>query len=199
MPQDRTYVSRAGLKLAHALDTWAIHPDGWNCADFGSHAGGFVDCLLRAGAARVYAVERGYGVLDARLRGDPRVIVMERTDARGVFLPQPVRLITIDTGWTQQKHILPAAAGALAGDGEVITLIKPHYEADASMLNKGLLREEHLERVLGSTRSTIRDLGWQILAETESPLRGHGGNREFLWRLERPAAESVDESARDPA
>src|SRR5207249_3575124 len=92
---DREYVSRAGAKLAHAIDTFQLDPTGLICADLGSNTGGFVDCLLQRGAAKVYAIERGYGVLDLSLRKDPRVVVMERTDALHVRLPEPVALVTI--------------------------------------------------------------------------------------------------------
>src|SRR5579871_283949 len=103
------FVSRAGLKLEFALDAWNIDVRGKICADLGSNVGGFVDCLLQRGAAKVYAVEKGYGVLEWKLRKDPRVVVMERTNAMHATLPEPVALVTIDVAFTKQKHILPAA------------------------------------------------------------------------------------------
>src|SRR5215218_2583008 len=108
------FASRAGLKLEHALDHFKIEVAGRTCADLGSNVGGFVDCLLQRGAARVYAVEKGYGVLEWKLRKDSRVVVMERTNAMHVELPEPVSLVTIDVAWTKQKHILPAARRVLA-------------------------------------------------------------------------------------
>src|SRR5580765_6670445 len=122
------YVSRAGQKLEHALKTFSVDPCGLTCADLGSNVGGFVDCLLQHGAAKVYAVEKGYGVLEWKLRKDARVIVMERTNAMHIELPEMVDLVTIDVAWTRQKNILPAAARILQPHGLVITLIKPHYE-----------------------------------------------------------------------
>src|SRR5207247_2194247 len=128
------FVSRAGQKLDHALDAFHIDVRDRICADLGSNVGGFVDCLLQRGAAKVYSIDTGYGVLAWKLRKDPRVIVMERTNAMHVTLPERVSLVTIDVAWTKQKHILPAAAKMLADGGAVVTLIKPHYEAAQELL-----------------------------------------------------------------
>src|SRR5437763_12080304 len=108
------FVSRAGQKLEHALATFHVDVSGKICADLGSNTGGFVDCLLRRGAAKIYAIDTGYGALDWKLRKDPRVIVMERTNAMHATLPEKVDLVTIDVAWTRQKHILPAAKRMLA-------------------------------------------------------------------------------------
>ena len=109
----KPFVSRAGLKLEHAMQTFGLDAAGKVCADLGSNTGGFVDCLLRRGAARVYAVDTGYGVLEWKLRNDPRVVVMERTNAMHVVLPEKVQIVTIDVAWTRQQRILPAAARIL--------------------------------------------------------------------------------------
>jgi len=130
-------------------------------------------------------VDRGYGVLAYRLRGDARVVVMERTDALQLRLPEPVRLVTIDTGWTRQRLILPAALRLLCPDGEIISLLKPHYEAESAMLRDGVLPDESTEAVLQTVKAALPDLGLTLLAETESPIRGSAGNREFLWHLKR--------------
>lgn len=180
---DENFASRAGVKLAHALDAFQISPAGWTCADLGCSTGGFTDCLLRRGAARLYAVDRGYGVLDYRLRNDPRVVVMERTDALQAHLPEPVRLVTIDCGWTRQALILPAAARLLAPGGAIVSLIKPHYEASPDQLRSGILPDEQCEAILSPIREILPALGLDLLGETESPIRGKAGNREFLWRL----------------
>lgn len=180
------YVSRAGAKLAAALQAFALDVAGWTCCDFGSHVGGFVDCLLQAGAARIHAVDPGYGVLDYQLRNDPRVRVHERTNALRFLPPEPCDLVTIDVGWTPQRLILPAAARCLKPDGLVITLIKPQYEADPATLAQGVVPEDALPTVLEACRRDVAQLRWQLRAECESPLRGHGGNREFCWLL-RPA------------
>lgn len=180
---EATYASRAGLKLHAALHAFNIDVSGAMIADFGSHAGGFVDCLLRHGAAKVYAIEPGYGVLAYRLRIDPRVIVCERENALHFTLPEPCDLVTIDVGWTPQRLILPAAQRALKRGGRVISLVKPHYEAEKSLLCGGVLPPEHLAGVLGRVRQDVARLGWTIAAELESPITGHGGNVERLWLL----------------
>ncbi|OWY71067.1 hypothetical protein B7486_10680 [cyanobacterium TDX16] len=182
-PTDDNFASRAGQKLAHALSSFRVDPTGLTCADLGANAGGFTDCLIRAGAAKVYAVERGYGVLDFRLRRDPRVVVMERTDALTVHLPEPVNLITIDTGWTRQSLILPVARRLLSAEGQVISLVKPHYEADKSDLAEGVLPDSLIEKSVAPIRSSLGAMRLALIAETESPIRGHGGNRELLWHL----------------
>lgn len=181
----RRYVSRAGEKLRHALDAFAIDAGGLVCADLGSNVGGFVDCLLQAGAAKVFAVERGYGVVDYSLRSDARVVVKERTDARLVRLPEPVDLVTIDAGWTRQSEILPAALRLLKPSGRIISLIKPHYEAPAELLDGGVVQAAALDGVLTRVREGIAGLtpSLRIVGETESPILGQGGNREFLWLL----------------
>lgn len=181
---ERDYVSRAGAKLAHALDIFHFSPAGLTCADLGSNTGGFVDCLIQRGAAKVYAIERGYGVLALALRKDPRVVVMERTDALHVHLPEAVALITIDTGWTRQRIILPAAKRLLAPHGTIITLVKPHYEAEPVLLQNGVLPDEQVEPVVAPLRASVADLGLTLIAETQSPIRGQGGNRELLWQLQ---------------
>lgn len=183
--EDRSYVSRAGDKLAHALKVFGVSPQGWVCADLGSSTGGFVDCLLRNGAAKVYAIERGYGVIDYHVRSDPRVIVMERTDALHVRLPELVQLVTIDTGWTRQCHILPVACRLLDREGHVLSLIKPHYEAPSALLDKGVLPDEHVSPILNGIRCKLNGWGLNLEGETESPIRGRGGNREWLWHLRR--------------
>ncbi len=124
------FVSRGGQKLDHALAALGIGVTGKICADLGCSTGGFTDCLLSHGAAKVYAVDTGYGVLDWKLRKDSRVVVMERVNAMHAELPEAMEIITIDVGWTRQRHILPSARRMLAPDGVVISLVKPHYEAD---------------------------------------------------------------------
>ncbi len=177
------FVSRAGQKLDHALTQFAIDVAGLVCADLGSNTGGFVDCLLQRNAAKVYAVDTGYGVLDYKLRRDPRVIVMERTNAMHVSLPEKAAFISIDVAWTKQKHILPAALRLLAPTGQLVTLIKPHYEAAAPMLRGGVLQAEHFTAVLDAVRQDISACGFELLALTDSPILGAKGNRELLAHL----------------
>lgn len=174
------FVSRAGQKLEHALRTFHIDAAGCVCADLGSNVGGFVDCLLQRGAAKVYAIETGYGVLDWKLRNDPRVVVMERTNAIHAQLPGKVSIVTIDVAWTKQRIILPAARRFMTDEGHVITLIKPHYEADAALLRKGVLPEEHLDSVVAQVSEEISNHKFQIAGITRSPIRGSAGNVELL-------------------
>jgi 23S rRNA (cytidine1920-2'-O)/16S rRNA (cytidine1409-2'-O)-methyltransferase len=178
-----SFVSRAGRKLEHALLKFGIDVNGLACADLGSNVGGFVDCLLQRRAARVYAIDTGYGVLAWKLRRDDRVIVMERTNAMHTAIPQPVDLVTIDVAWTRQRHILPAARRMLGPGGIVISLIKPHYEADARMLRGGVLPPEHLDNVLATVRSDIQQAGFRIIEMVHSPIRGAKGNVELLAHL----------------
>jgi 23S rRNA (cytidine1920-2'-O)/16S rRNA (cytidine1409-2'-O)-methyltransferase len=182
-----SFVSRAGQKLDHALTTFEINVTGRACADLGSNVGGFVDCLLQRGAAKVYAVDTGYGALDWKLRKDARVVVMERTNAMHVALPEVVSLVTVDVAWTKQRLILPAARRLLTDDGDVVTLIKPHYEAEPAMLRKGVLPEENLDAVVEKVKYDIGQTGFELRRTVRSPIKGTGGNVELLAWL-RPVA-----------
>lgn len=175
------YVSRAGEKLEHALSSFNIKVAGLTCADFGSSTGGFVDCLLQGGAKKVYAVETGYGVLDWKLRNDRRVVVMERTNAMHVELPEKVDFLTIDTSWTKLEKIVPNALKNLKSDGQIVALVKPHYEAEPKMLRKGKLLEEFIPEVLKKVKQQLEENGVNILDGTESPIVGEKGkNKEYL-------------------
>jgi 23S rRNA (cytidine1920-2'-O)/16S rRNA (cytidine1409-2'-O)-methyltransferase len=195
---ERPYASRGGEKLAAALRSFGLSPRALVCADFGSHVGGFVDCLLRHEAARVYAVDTGYGTLAWSLRKDPRVVTLERTNAMHVVLPERVALITIDVGWTPQEKILPSAAANLAVDGIVVTLIKPQYEAVEGELVGGVVPEEHLANVAARTLGVIASMGWAVSATSESPLPGHAGNREVFALLRRAAFTTQGDAANRP-
>lgn len=177
------FVSRAGLKLEHALTTFNVAVSGCVCADLGSNTGGFVDCLLQRGAAKIYSIDTGYGALDWKLRKDPRVVVMERTNAMHVTLPERVAIVTIDVAWTRQRNILPAALRMLAQGGRVISLVKPHYEADRAMLKRGILQPEHWDAVLKNVEADIVAAGFELLAQTLSPIKGSQGNTESLVLL----------------
>ena len=184
------YASRAGEKLEWALTNFGISASGLVCADFGTNTGGFVDCLLLHGAEKIYAVETGYGVLDWKLRNDPRVVPMERTNAMRVVLPEKVDLLTIDVSWTRLEKILPNALQNLKPEGKIIALLKPHYEAEPKHLRKGKLLEEFIPEVLIGVKDQIENLGLLILDKTESPIIGEkAGNKEFLLLLKRQSAE----------
>jgi 23S rRNA (cytidine1920-2'-O)/16S rRNA (cytidine1409-2'-O)-methyltransferase len=179
----RRFVSRAGEKLDHALDAFPFDASALVCADFGSNTGGFTDCLLQRGAAKVYAIDTGYGVLEWKLRKDPRVVVMERTNAMHVTLPEPIDLVVIDVAWTRQRNILASARRALEPNGSVITLIKPHYEADSARLIRGVLPEDAVEEVVESVKRDIEGCGFAVAQTVRSPILGAKGNVEVLALL----------------
>ena len=170
------FVSRAGEKLQFALEQFGISVKDLVVADFGSSTGGFVDCLLQNGAKKVYSVDTAYGELAWKLRNDTRVVVIERTNAMHVVLPEKVDMVTVDTSWTKQKNILPSAFANLKPGGAVISRIKPHYEA-----GKGKLKVEEVEQVLQVVKEDIKNVGEKIEVLVESPILGEKGkNREFL-------------------
>jgi len=153
------------------------------CADLGSHVGGFIDCLLQRKAVRVFSVDTCYGTLAWKLRRDPRVVVLERTNAMHVNLPERVDLVTIDVGWTRQSRILPNVPGMMLPNANVVSLIKPHYEAPKNLLTGGLLPDQAVGGVVADVLNGIRSHGWDIRDTVPSPIRGHGGNREFFVLL----------------
>ncbi len=170
------YSSRAGAKLEHALQEFKIDVSGFVCADLGCSTGGFTDCLLQHGAAKVYAVDTGYGVLDYKLRQNSRVVVMERTNALHLTLPEKVDLVTIDVGWTPQKLIIPVAKKLIRPGGVIISLIKPHYEA-----KKAHLTPAESAQVLQNVLSDLGNLRYQV---TTSPILGQKAqNTEYLLVL----------------
>lgn len=181
------FASRAGEKLDFALKEFGIDVTGLTCADFGSSVGGFVDCLLKSGAAKVYAVETGYGELAWKLRQNPQVVVMEKTNAMHVQLPEKVDMVTNDTSWTRQEKILPNILANLKDRGLIVTLIKPHYEAEKKLLHKGKLLEETAEKVAQETLNLIEELfPVEVKGFTKSPLLGSkGGNTEYLAFLQK--------------
>jgi 23S rRNA (cytidine1920-2'-O)/16S rRNA (cytidine1409-2'-O)-methyltransferase len=193
------FVSRAGRKLAHALDHFGIDPAGRVCLDVGASTGGFTDCLLQRGAARVYAVDVGYGQLDLRLRNDPRVVVMERINARNLApdaLPEPCDLITIDVSFISLLKVVPAllphlatAAGLLPG-GLLLPMIKPQFEAGRGAVGKGgILRDEEVRaRAVAACAGGIAALGLTPLGVFDSPVAGTGGNREAFALFRRGEA-----------
>lgn len=182
------YVSRGGEKLVHAIDQFGLNVEGRICMDVGASTGGFTDCLLQRGASRVYAVDVGIGQLDARLRRDPRVVVMEKTNARSldprVFADQP-SLAVVDVSFISLEKVLPAIFGVLAPRGEVIALVKPQFEVGRDAVGKGgVVRDAGLHRaVVGRLARYAVLRGWHVLGVTASPLRGPKGNREFFLHM----------------
>lgn len=178
------FVSRGGVKLAGALAHFGLDCVGLICADLGSHVGGFVDCLLQRGAARVYSVDTCYGTLAWTLRKDERVVVHERTNALHVELPEQVDLVTIDVAWTRQQVVLPHAQTLLKERGRIISLIKPQYEASDAQLNGGVVRGEHFDALVVRVCAAIEALGMEVVDRVESPITGHKGNREVFVLLQ---------------
>lgn len=182
------YVSRGGEKLSAALDAFAIDVAGRGCLDVGASTGGFTDVLLRRGAARVIAVDVGYGQLAWSLRQDSRVIVLERTNIRNLAaLPQPADLAAIDVSFISLRLVLPRVRELLTPPAEVIALVKPQFEVGKGKVGKGgVVRDaaEH-ERVVSELSRFANDIGYDVAGEIASPLRGAKGNREFLLYLRR--------------
>jgi len=178
------FVTRGGLKLAFALERFGMVVRGLTAADLGSHIGGFVDCLLQAGAERVFAVDTAYGVLAWRLRQDPRVTVVERTNALHWRPPKRVDLVTLDLAWTRLRHSLPAAADMVNAGGTVLALVKPQYEAAQSALRRGVLPAELVPQVVAAAKQAIPAC-LELAGEAESPERGSGGNVEAWFHLRR--------------
>lgn len=178
---ETNFASRAGEKLQFALDQFQISVKDKICADLGSSTGGFVSCLLINGASKVYSVDTSYGELAWTLRNDARVVVKERTNALHVELPEKVDFISIDVGWTPQALILPHALSLLKNGSLIISLIKPHYEADKKLIRKGKLPDENIEMVLNEVQKKLADLNIKFEKIIESPIVGkRGGNKEYL-------------------
>ena len=192
------FVSRGGEKLDHALAVFDLNVVGCICADFGASTGGFTDCLLQHGAARVYAIDVGYGQLDYRIRQDTRVVVMDRTNVRFVSaLPDRVSLAVIDVSFISLALVLPSAIAVSEPTGHIVALIKPQFEAGKGAVGRGgVVRDPETHRaVLQSVASTAASLGLRLGGLTASPLRGPAGNVEFLavWSLGEPLG--ADETA----
>jgi 23S rRNA (cytidine1920-2'-O)/16S rRNA (cytidine1409-2'-O)-methyltransferase len=183
------YVSRGGLKLAAALGAFGVDPTGWICADIGASTGGFTDCLLQRGAARVYAVDVGYGQLAWSLRQDARVISIERTNIRHLMsLPELVALATVDVSFIGLSLVLPSIVKLLAPGGQIIALIKPQFEVGRGEVGKGGIVRDPVahERAVEGVRQAGLELGLAVSGVCESPITGADGNREFLILLQLP-------------
>ncbi len=192
------YVSRGGIKLAPALDTFGVDPADKACADFGASTGGFTDCLLQRGARRVYAIDVGYGQLDWRLRNDPRVVCMERTNARFLTsLPERLDLVTIDASFISLRLLLPAAVRVSTPEADFVVLIKPQFEAGRERVGKGgVVRDPAVHRaVLAAFADWAAETGLALRGMVASPIRGPAGNVEFFAHL-RGAGPAVDAEER---
>jgi 23S rRNA (cytidine1920-2'-O)/16S rRNA (cytidine1409-2'-O)-methyltransferase len=188
------WVSRGGVKLAHGLDHFRIDPAGMAALDVGASTGGFTDVLLTRGARRVFAVDVGHGQLAWKLRQDPRVVVLERTNARRLTaaeIPEPPDLVVCDASFIGLEAVLPASLVLAKPGAHLIALIKPQFEVGRARVGKGgvvrdpALHQEVCERV---ARWLENEIGWQIGGLTESPILGPEGNKEFLIHARRPSS-----------
>lgn len=182
------YVSRGGLKLEKALRDFGVDPTGYVCSDSGASTGGFTDCLLQQGASKVFAIDVGYGQLDWKIRSDPRVVVMERTNVRYVTpedLGEPLDLSVIDVSFISLRIVLPVIKTFLKSTGQVLCLIKPQFEAGKEKVGKkGVVRDPAIHKeVLDDFVALTKEIGFAILGLTFSPVKGPEGNIEFLAHL----------------
>jgi len=181
--QPHPYVSRGGLKLERALDHFAIAVDGRIALDVGASTGGFTDCLLQRGAAKVYAVDAGTNQLAWKLRSDPRVVSMEKTNIRDAALPEPVDLIVCDVSFIGLRTALPRALDAAKSGAHLVALIKPQFEVGKGRVGKGgIVREPGLHKEVCDTISgwLAEQPSWRVLGIIDSPITGADGNKEFL-------------------
>jgi 23S rRNA (cytidine1920-2'-O)/16S rRNA (cytidine1409-2'-O)-methyltransferase len=183
---EHPWVSRGGLKLAHGLTHFGFDPNGRVCLDLGASTGGFTDVLLAHGAAKVYAVDVGYGQLAQKLRSDPRVVVLERTNARHLdkaMVPDPIDAVVCDASFIGLKTVLPAAMALTAPGAWLIALIKPQFEVGKERVGeKGVVRDPalHAEVCEEITAWMSTQPGWRVAGVTQSPITGPEGNVEFL-------------------
>ena len=189
---EHPWVSRGGLKLAHGLDHFAIDPAGLVVLDVGASTGGFTDVALSRGAAKVYAVDVGHGQLAWKLRNDPRVVVLERTNARHLTrdqVPDPADLVVCDASFIGLETVLPAPLALAAPGARLVALIKPQFEVGPARVGKGgVVRDAALhEEVCARIAAWLPTRGWSVLGVTESPIRGPEGNTEFLIAARRGA------------
>jgi len=187
---DHPYVGRGGLKLAHALDTFSIAVAGRECLDIGASTGGFTDALLQRGAARVVALDVGHGQIDWKLRNDPRVVVVERFNARHLTpadLPGLVDLVVIDVSFISLRQIFPVIPPLLRPAADVVALVKPQFEAGREEVGKGVIHDAAIhQRVLEEVSAAAAAIGLTTAGSTPSPITGQKGNVEFLLHLRAP-------------
>lgn len=185
--EEQRYVSRAGVKLEHALTHWQIDVAGKVCADIGASTGGFADCMLQHGAAQVIAVDTGRGQIDSKLRADARVRLLENTNARYLTaeqLPETVAFVAMDVSFISATLVLPAVIQSAfkSGGGELVVLVKPQFEVGRERIGKGgIVRDEEAQREsVTKVHAAVAQLGGRAIETIESPIFGAEGNREFL-------------------
>lgn len=200
---DIGYVSRGGLKLEKAMQVFPVHPQGLVCMDIGASTGGFTDCMLQNGAAKVYAVDVGYGQLAWKLRCDERVVNMERTNIRNVtpqMLKEPVQFFSVDVSFISLRHIFPVAAAITTPDAQGVCLVKPQFEAGREKVGKkGVVREAQThEEVLLAAAGYAQANGFCVAGADYSPVKGPEGNIEFLLYVKKGEGPGLSpDAARD--
>jgi 23S rRNA (cytidine1920-2'-O)/16S rRNA (cytidine1409-2'-O)-methyltransferase len=185
------FVSRGGIKLAHALDVFALDVRDAVAVDVGASTGGFTDCLLQRGARRVYAIDVGQGQLDWKVASDPRVVVIDKTNIRHLEpgrIPEPCTFAVVDVSFISLRLVLPALPALLAPGAPLVTLVKPQFEVGRALVGKGgIVRDEAArEAAVAGIAQAARDLGFTVTAQTRSPIEGGKGNVEFLLSLRAP-------------
>jgi 23S rRNA (cytidine1920-2'-O)/16S rRNA (cytidine1409-2'-O)-methyltransferase len=191
------FVSRGGCKLAAALDRFAVKTDNAVCLDIGASTGGFTDCLLQRGAARVYAVDVGYGQLAWKIRQDPRVVVIERANIRSLdpsSIPEPVDLVVVDVSFISLLLVLPAAVRFVKPGAELVALVKPQFEVGRGNVGKGgVVRDDEARaEALRHVVTSLAAQGFRSQGEMDSPIQGAKGNHEYLWWARFPDAVGGD-------
>ena len=189
---DLRYVSRGGLKLERALKHWSIDLTGLTCLDVGASTGGFTDCMLQHGAAKVVAVDTGYGQIDSKLRDDPRMRLLEKTNARRldakIFRDEDIRFVAMDVAFISATLVLPAVVAAAFGDhaGAIVVLAKPQFEVGRELVGKGgIVRDEASHQfAIGKVRQSLEKVGGERIEVIESPILGTEGNKEFLLKAQ---------------
>ncbi|WMM26910.1 TlyA family RNA methyltransferase [Tissierella sp. MB52-C2] len=192
------YVSRGGLKLEKAVELFDLALENKVCMDIGSSTGGFTDCMLRKGASKSFAVDVGYGQLDWKLRNDPRVVVMERTNIRNVTkedINEEIDFISIDVSFISLRLVLPVAKTLLSEDGQIIALIKPQFEAGKDKVGKkGIIRDKNIHfDVIKTVAEFSNEIGLGISGLTYSPITGATGNIEYLIYLKNNINDTIEE------
>ncbi len=189
LKEPKKFVGRGGIKLEHALNKFRVDVSGKITADIGVSTGGFTDCLLKRGAKKVYAVDVGYGQIDLSLRNDPRVVLLEKTNARYLTekeIPEKVEIVAMDVSFISITKILPALYGITTEQVKIVSLVKPQFEGKPEYLKKGIVKsKEHHLAILKELFSNVVRLGYSVRDITYSPIKGGKGNIEYFFLLEK--------------
>lgn len=186
--EEPKYVSRAGLKLEKALEHFNIKPEGLIALDAGISTGGFTDCLLKNGVTKVYGVDVGYGQVHEKIRVDPRVIIMERTNLRELDpLPEKVDIVTLDLSFISVLKVMDAVMNSMKEDAQLVVLIKPQFEAQREQVGRGgIIKDKKVHKeVIDKVTLGIKELGFKLIGVIDSPITGSSGNKEFLGYFKR--------------